>query len=83
MVPEGHWIVVSMMSKTEIFLLIILAVILLGSIWFIFSDEIWLLLCYLESQIYPPSAFRIIFSARKSARAYYLCHLVSRRGVIA
>ncbi|HDS8688109.1 TPA: Ecr family regulatory small membrane protein, partial [Klebsiella pneumoniae] len=27
------------MSKTEIFLLIILAVILLGSIWFIFSDE--------------------------------------------
>lgn len=41
------------MSKTEIFLLIILAVILLGSIWFIFSDEIWLLLCYLESQIYP------------------------------
>ncbi|HEE1367765.1 TPA: Ecr family regulatory small membrane protein, partial [Klebsiella pneumoniae] len=26
------------MSKTEIFLLIILAVILLGSIWFIFSD---------------------------------------------
>ncbi|XFU48665.1 Ecr family regulatory small membrane protein [Klebsiella pneumoniae] len=41
------------MSKTEIFLLIILAVILLGSIWFIFSDEIWLLLCYLESKIYP------------------------------
>ena len=43
----------SMMSKTEIFLLIILAVVLLGSIWFIFSDEIWLLLCYLESQIFP------------------------------
>ncbi|GKO83011.1 hypothetical protein NUBL17186_18710 [Klebsiella quasipneumoniae] len=42
-----------MMSKTEIFLLIILAVVLLGSIWFIFSDEIWLLLCYLESQIFP------------------------------
>ncbi|HBW2254430.1 TPA: Ecr family regulatory small membrane protein [Klebsiella pneumoniae] len=41
------------MSKTEIVLLIILAVILLGSIWFIFSDEIWLLLCYLERQIYP------------------------------
>lgn len=53
MVPEGHRIVACIMSKTEIFLLIILAVILLGSIWFIFSDEIWLLLCYLESQIYP------------------------------
>ncbi len=51
--PEGHRIVACIMSKTEIFLLIILAVILLGSIWFIFSDEIWLLLCYLESQIYP------------------------------
>ena len=34
-----------MMSKTEIFLLILLAVILLGCVWFIFSDEIWLLLC--------------------------------------
>ncbi|GKP19085.1 hypothetical protein NUKP79_18780 [Klebsiella quasipneumoniae] len=53
MVPADHWIVVSMISKTEIFLLIILAVVLLGSIWFIFSDEIWLLLCYLESQIFP------------------------------
>ncbi len=53
MVPADHWIVVSIMSKTEIFLLIILAVVLLGSIWFIFSDEIWLLLCYLESQIFP------------------------------
>lgn len=42
-----------MMSKTEIFLLIILAVILLSCVWFIFSDEIWLLLCYLESKIYP------------------------------
>ncbi|MEY7843143.1 Ecr family regulatory small membrane protein [Klebsiella africana] len=41
------------MSKTEIFLLIILAVILLGCLWFIFSDEIWLLLGYLESLIYP------------------------------
>lgn len=53
MVPADHWIVVSMISKTEIFLLIILAVVLLGSIWFIFSNEIWLLLCYLESQIFP------------------------------
>ena len=42
-----------MMSKTEIFLLIILEVILLGCVWFVFSDEIWLLLCYLESKIYP------------------------------
>ena len=41
------------MSKTEIFLLIILAVVLLGSIWFIFSDEIWLLVSTIETWLYP------------------------------
>lgn len=53
-----------MMSKTEIFLLIILAVVLLGSIWFIFSDEIWLYSAIWKVRYFPPSAFGIIPDAR-------------------
>jgi hypothetical protein len=40
------------MSKSEIALLVIVIIILLGALWFIFSGEIWLV-CYLESQLYP------------------------------
>jgi hypothetical protein len=41
------------MSKSEIALLVIVIIILLGALWFIFSGEIWNLVCYLEPQLYP------------------------------
>ncbi|AOO55364.1 hypothetical protein AN237_02200 [Raoultella ornithinolytica] len=41
------------MSKSEIALLVIVIIILLGALWFIFSGEIWTLVCYLESRLYP------------------------------
>ncbi|HAT1577622.1 TPA: Ecr family regulatory small membrane protein [Raoultella ornithinolytica] len=41
------------MSKSEIALLVIVIIILLGALWFIFSGEIWTLVCFLESQLYP------------------------------
>ncbi|ELY3086779.1 Ecr family regulatory small membrane protein [Klebsiella aerogenes] len=41
------------MSKTEIFLLLIILLILSSALWFIFSDEIWILASYLESLLYP------------------------------
>ncbi|AEG99444.1 hypothetical protein EGH67_15640 [Klebsiella aerogenes] len=41
------------MSKTEIFLLLIILLILGSALWFIFSDEIWVLVSYLETSLYP------------------------------
>ncbi|MEW5562161.1 Ecr family regulatory small membrane protein [Enterobacter asburiae] len=41
------------MSKTEIFLILLILVILIVGIWFIFSDQIWVLVSYLETLIYP------------------------------
>ncbi|HDU3682489.1 TPA: Ecr family regulatory small membrane protein [Klebsiella aerogenes] len=41
------------MSKTEFFLLLIILLILGSSLWFIFSDEIWVLVSYLETSLYP------------------------------
>ncbi|MFH3411971.1 Ecr family regulatory small membrane protein [Klebsiella aerogenes] len=41
------------MSKTEIFLLLIILLILGSALWFIFSDEIWVLVNYLETSLYP------------------------------
>ncbi|WP_165905611.1 Ecr family regulatory small membrane protein [Raoultella sp. BIGb0138] len=41
------------MSKTETVLLALVLVILLTALWFIFSGEIWALVSYLETQLYP------------------------------
>ncbi|MGE0970068.1 Ecr family regulatory small membrane protein [Klebsiella sp. WOUb02] len=41
------------MSKAEVALLAIVLIILTGSLWFIFSGEIWSLVSYLETQLYP------------------------------
>ncbi|EMI5800981.1 TPA: Ecr family regulatory small membrane protein [Klebsiella aerogenes] len=41
------------MSKTEIFLLLVILLILGSALWFIFSDEIWVLVSYLETSLYP------------------------------
>ncbi|MEN0616726.1 Ecr family regulatory small membrane protein [Klebsiella indica] len=41
------------MSKTEILLLAILLTILASALWFILSNEIWILVSYLESWLYP------------------------------
>ncbi|MEL0553567.1 Ecr family regulatory small membrane protein [Klebsiella sp. B345] len=41
------------MSKAEAVLLAILLIILTASLWFIFSGEIWSLVSYLETQLYP------------------------------
>ncbi|MGN2424808.1 MULTISPECIES: Ecr family regulatory small membrane protein [Klebsiella] len=41
------------MSKSEIALLVIVIIILLAALWFIFSGEVWALVSYLESQLYP------------------------------
>ncbi|EPL8002903.1 Ecr family regulatory small membrane protein [Klebsiella aerogenes] len=41
------------MSKTEIFLLLVILLILGSALWFIFSDEIWILVSYLETLLYP------------------------------
>ncbi|EOW1326299.1 MULTISPECIES: Ecr family regulatory small membrane protein [Klebsiella] len=41
------------MSKTEIFLLLVILLILGSALWFIFSDEIWVLVSYLETLLYP------------------------------
>ncbi len=41
------------MSKTEI-VLIVLVIVMLGiGIWFIFSNQIWVLVSYLETLLYP------------------------------
>ncbi|MDM4207960.1 Ecr family regulatory small membrane protein [Klebsiella spallanzanii] len=41
------------MSKTEILLSAILLIILVAAIWFIFSDEIWVLVSAIETWLYP------------------------------
>ncbi|MEM0652026.1 Ecr family regulatory small membrane protein [Klebsiella huaxiensis] len=41
------------MSKTEIFLLAMLLIILSVAVWFIFSDEIWVLVSTIETWLYP------------------------------
>ncbi|WP_434640190.1 Ecr family regulatory small membrane protein [Klebsiella sp. I138] len=41
------------MSKSEVVLLAIVIIILSSALWFIFSGEIWTLVSYLESQLYP------------------------------
>ncbi|EOF4705140.1 Ecr family regulatory small membrane protein [Klebsiella sp. RHBSTW-00484] len=41
------------MSKTEIFLLAMLLIILAVAVWFIFSDEIWVLVSTIETWLYP------------------------------
>ncbi len=44
---------IAVMSKTEILLLAILLTILASALWFILSNEIWILVSYLESWLYP------------------------------
>lgn len=41
------------MSKTEIALLCLVMLVLLFGIWFVFSDQLWTLVGYLETLIYP------------------------------
>ncbi|WP_406671646.1 Ecr family regulatory small membrane protein [Raoultella terrigena] len=41
------------MSKAEAVLLAIVLIILTASLWFIFSGEIWYLVSYLETRLYP------------------------------
>jgi len=41
------------MSKTEILLILLVLVILCFSIWFILSDQVWILVSYLETLLYP------------------------------
>lgn len=44
---------IDVMSKTEIFLLAMLLIILAVAVWFIFSDEIWVLVSTIETWLYP------------------------------
>lgn len=46
-------VAIEVMSKAEAVLLAILLIILTASLWFIFSGEIWSLVSYLETQLYP------------------------------
>lgn len=41
------------MSKTEIFLIVLVLIILSICFWFILSDQIWEMVSYLETLIYP------------------------------
>ncbi|MRS16133.1 Ecr family regulatory small membrane protein [Enterobacteriaceae bacterium RIT691] len=41
------------MSKTEIILIILVVIILTFAIWFVFSNQIWVLVSYLETLLYP------------------------------
>lgn len=41
------------MSKTEIALIIIMLLILAVCVWFIFSNQIWVMVSYLETLLYP------------------------------
>gem|GEM_PF-608623 len=52
-IPIPRWRCLQAMSKTEIFLILLILVILIVGIWFIFSDQIWVLVSYLETLIYP------------------------------
>jgi len=51
--PIPRWRCSQAMSKTEILLILLVLVILIVGIWFIFSDQIWVLVSYLETLIYP------------------------------
>jgi hypothetical protein len=51
--PIPRWRYLLAMSKTEIALTILVLVILGFGIWFILSDQIWLLVSYLETLLYP------------------------------
>lgn len=44
---------VPVMSKTEIILIILVVIILTFAIWFVFSNQIWVLVSYLETLLYP------------------------------
>ncbi|GEC67253.1 Uncharacterised protein [Raoultella terrigena] len=46
-------VAIEVMSKAEAVLLAIVLIILTASLWFIFSGEIWSLVSYLETQLYP------------------------------
>jgi hypothetical protein len=41
------------MSKAEIALIILVVLLLIVGIWFIFSDQLWVLVGYLETLLYP------------------------------
>ena len=41
------------MSKTEIALIILVLLILAVCVWFIFSNELWVMVSYLETLLYP------------------------------
>jgi hypothetical protein len=41
------------MSKTEIALIILVVLVLIIGFWFIFSNQIWIFVSYLETLLYP------------------------------
>ncbi|HEX4502730.1 MAG TPA: Ecr family regulatory small membrane protein [Scandinavium sp.] len=41
------------MSKTEITLIILVVLVLIIGFWFIFSNQIWIFVSYLETLLYP------------------------------
>ncbi|MCG5044575.1 Ecr family regulatory small membrane protein [Enterobacteriaceae bacterium 155047] len=41
------------MGKTEAILILIILCVISFGLWFIFSDQIWLLVGYLENSLYP------------------------------
>ncbi|MRS89071.1 Ecr family regulatory small membrane protein [Enterobacteriaceae bacterium RIT714] len=41
------------MGKTELILILIILCIIISGLWFIFSGELWQLVAYLESSLYP------------------------------
>lgn len=41
------------MSKTEIALIVLVAVILLLCVWFILSDHLWQVVSFIETLLYP------------------------------
>ncbi|EHM45885.1 MAG: Ecr family regulatory small membrane protein [Yokenella regensburgei] len=41
------------MSKTEIALLLLLVAVLAFGLWFIFSDQVWIVSSWIETWLYP------------------------------
>jgi membrane protein YdbS with pleckstrin-like domain len=45
--------VAAVMSKTEIALLLLLVAVLAFGLWFIFSDQVWIVSSWIETWLYP------------------------------
>lgn len=41
------------MSKTEITLLMLVVLVLVFAFWFIFSNQLWVIVSFLETRLYP------------------------------